>query len=129
MKFALPFGFSFDRVLRDALATFAPAGQVEALCLVLGPHDTAVHLDGSVVTWTDRGETRSVDTGVSVTPVRLEAAREGLLDLTAAIAAVRSFEPDIVVLNWGTTPVQGVLWGQTAPKYDVQRDGVVELRM
>ncbi len=129
MKIALPFGFSFEGVLRDAVAALAPAGQLEALCLVLGPRDGAVQVDGSVVTWTDRGETRSVDTGVTVTPVRLEHARDGVLDLTAAIAAVQAFGPDVVVLNGGTTPVQGVLWGQDAPRYDVQRDGVVELRV
>ncbi len=128
MKIAMPFGMSFEGVLRDTLTALFPAGQVEALCLVLGPRDQGVQVDGSTVTWTDRGETRSVDTGVTVTPVRLEPAREGVLDITAAITAVRAFGPDVVILNGGTTPVQGVLWAQKGPKYDVQRDGVVELR-
>ena len=129
MRISLPFGFSFDRVLKDAVTRFGQMGELEALCLVLGPRDGGVQVHGSTVTWTDRGEPRSVDTGIPVTPVRIEPARKGVLDLTAAIAAVRAFGPDVVVLNGGTTPVQGVLWGQDVPKYDVQKDGVLELRM
>ena len=129
MKIAMPFGMSFDRVLNDAVTRFSQVGKVEAVCLVLGPRDDGVIVEGSTVTWTDRGETRSVDVGVPVTPVRLSPPQEGLIELEKPIAAVRTFGPDIVVLNGGTTPVQGVLWGQTASKYDVQRDGNVELAM
>ena len=129
MKLAMPFGMSFDRVLKDAVTRFSQVGKLEALCLVLGPRDDGVIVEGSTVTWTGRGETRSVEVGVPVTPVRIDPPQEDLIELEKPIAAVRSFEPDIVVLNGGTTPVQGVLWGQTAPKYDVQRDGNVELAM
>lgn len=129
MRVLMSFGFSFSGIFADVQKHLQKKEKNLTSLVLVAQNRDKVAVENGTISWNDpRDGEKKVEFEGEVILLQIPDTRgQEVVDLRPLIEEAQAQEPELAVLNGGTTLQQAILWGQGCKKIDLQRDGAVEV--